>query len=43
MTRVWDGDRFEAQQRPGTCEIRVFINDEQDRTEECLCVAAAYA
>ena len=37
------GLRFAPTQSPGTIEILVFINDEDDKNEETFCVRASYA
>ena len=37
------GLRFAARRLPGTSEVLVFINDEEDKTEECLCVSVSYS
>ncbi len=37
------GLRFAPTQMPGTVEILVFINDEDDKNEETFCVRATYA
>ena len=36
------GLRFAPSQAPGTAEILVFINDEDDKNEETFCVRASY-
>ena len=37
------GLRFAPTQAPGTVEILVFINDEDDKNEETFCVRASYS
>ena len=36
------GLRFAARRAGGNTEVLVFINDEHDRTEECLCISIQY-
>jgi hypothetical protein len=37
------GLRFASRRAGGSTEVLVFINDEHDRTEECLCVSIQYS
>ena len=37
------GLRFASRRAGGNTEVLVFINDEHDRTEECLCVSIQYS
>ena len=34
--------RFASRRAGGSTEVLVFINDEHDRTEECLCISIQY-
>jgi len=36
------GLRFASRRAGGSTQVLVFINDENDRTEECLCVSIQY-